>query len=266
MAKKTVFIILVCVLSLAVSGAGPTAYATQADLTITCQDKNECESDPHNQPLFTAENLQPSQPVLRSVSVKNKRKNDGCRLGIRGKNNAESSAEMLVAPDLTEVIQLDVYFQNQIIFTSALSEIFEEAPPLLVDILNPNTTKDYLWTAQIQATADNSYQGTTADFDFDLIFTCDESTREPTSSPTPVTTPKTISPAPTQKLAGRSESSGSVLGATSTATQNGTQNSTPPTRTLSQKITILALFIIISLLILFILFILLFRRKSKNKS
>jgi hypothetical protein len=175
-----------------------TAFAANSNSTVTiiCKNKNDCDITGKSGPLFTAENIVPGQSIDRPVKVHNQRKTDGCELGVKALENSSTPQK------IQEQLSLRIFettaqsnSQNNLPKASLpLTKLLASTTPLYIDTLNPNSNRSYTWQIYFNSSADNSYQGSAVDFDLDLTFTCDATTREPTPTPVPTPLPTTAPP------------------------------------------------------------------------
>ena len=179
-------------------GAAPAVFAANSNSTVTiiCKNKNDCDITGKSGPLFTAENIVPGQSIDRLVNVHNQRKTDVCELGVKALEN--SSTPQKIQDQLSlRIFETSAQSNSQSNLPKALlplTQLLTTTTPLYIDTINPNSNRSYTWQIYFNSSADNSYQGSAVDFDLDLTFTCDATTREPTPTPVPTPSPTTAPP------------------------------------------------------------------------
>lgn len=163
------------------------ALAANETITITCKNNGECEQQGKDEPFFVGNNLVPGQTLDRAVTIRNQRRDDGCVITLQGSENTATE------PYIRQQLKLVIFKNNQVIQTYSLEQVVTTLQSLYIDTIDPRSSQNYLWQIQFQKAASNDLQGSSTNFDLDLTFTCDESTRAPTplpsTTPTPSTTP-----------------------------------------------------------------------------
>jgi len=177
------------VLSCAVLSHAPLVQAATTSFTITCKNKGTCEHSHPGAAFFTAQNIVPGTVLERPVTIRNQQNKEGCRITIRG------SQSQTLAADLAQALELRITTQTAIVRSYPLTTVLQTTTPLVVDTINPKTNRDYIWQLVFNQNSGNQYQGSLTTFDFNLIFTCDETTRELVPTPTPIASP-TLTPTP----------------------------------------------------------------------
>jgi hypothetical protein len=149
-----------------------------ADIVVECVTTGggiSCEATPAGTPLFDEDNLVPGGTVIKELEVNNSH-GEACTLELDARSG--DVGEVDLADRLFTVIR-DVVDRYGVSDGSAaasnktISDLFGDSPVSL-GVLAANSITNYEWAVTFDVEAGNDWQDKETIFDFDVVFTCDE--------------------------------------------------------------------------------------------